>query len=118
ERSAHTAGSSSVLARISAMCTGRPWATAPVDDTCRALAGAIMSVTELLHPSLAVIGGGFAAGIHGLVDRTATHLASLSRPGRPAPPVAPARLGGLSSLRGAVLLARTATATTAPAHLP
>ncbi|MCZ7462383.1 ROK family protein [Streptomyces sp. WMMC940] len=92
-----------------ALRTGRPWATAAIDGTCRALATAIMGVTELLHPSLAVIGGGFAAGVDDLVDRTATHLTSLSRPGRPAPPLAPARLGGLSSLQGAVLLARAVT---------
>ncbi|MDX3746854.1 ROK family protein [Streptomyces sp. AK08-02] len=92
-----------------ALRAARPWATAAVDATCEALATAIMGVTELLHPGLVVMGGGFTAGIDNLVDRTATHLAPLSRPGRPAPPVAPARLGGLSSLRGAVLLARTVT---------
>jgi kanosamine 6-kinase len=90
-----------------ALRTARPWATAAVDGTCQALATAIMGVTELLHPGLAVIGGGFTAGIDNLVERIATHLTRLSRPGRPAPPVAPARLGGLSSLGGAVLLART-----------
>ncbi|MEU9919261.1 ROK family protein [Streptomyces sp. NPDC051001] len=94
---------------LEALSIDRPWATAAIDGTCRALATAIMGVTELLHPSLAVIGGGFAAGIDTLVDRTATHLTSLSRPGRPAPPVAPARLGGISSLQGAVHLARAVT---------
>lgn len=82
---------------------------AAVDATCVALATAIMGVTELLHPDLVVLGGGFTAGIDHLVERTVTHLEPLSRPGRPAPPVAAARLGGLSSLRGAVLLARTVT---------
>ncbi|MFD8279608.1 ROK family protein [Streptomyces solisilvae] len=92
-----------------ALRTARPWATAAIDGTCQALATAIMGVTELLHPGLAVIGGGFTAGIDNLVDRIATHLTPMSRPGRPAPTVAPARLGGLSSLRGAVLLARAVT---------
>lgn len=100
-----------------ALRSARPWATAAIDGTCRALATAIMGVTELLHPSLAVIGGGFAAGIDNLVECTATHLASLSRPGRPAPPVAPARLGGLSSLQGAVHLARAVTDGAEPTEL-
>ncbi|MFI8520808.1 ROK family protein [Streptomyces sp. NPDC085481] len=92
-----------------ALRTGQPWATDALDRTCRALAAAVMTVTELLHPRLAVIGGGFAAGLDDLVERVATHLTPLARPGRPAPPVAPGRLGGLSSLRGAVLLARSLT---------
>lgn len=94
---------------LEALRTDRPWAVAAVDATCVALATAIMGVTELLHPDLVVLGGGFTAGIDYLVDRTVTYLEPLSRPGRPAPPVAAARLGGLSSLRGAVLLARTVT---------
>ncbi|MFG2843332.1 ROK family protein [Kitasatospora sp. NPDC048296] len=92
-----------------AVRAGHPWATEAVDRTCRALATAIMGVTELLHPRLVVVGGGFADGLDDLVARITTRLAPLARPGRPAPPLAPARLGGLSSLRGAVLLARTAT---------
>lgn len=97
-----------------ALRTGRPWAMAAIDGTCQALATAIMGVTELLHPGLAVIGGGFTAGIDNLVERVATHLTPMSRSGCPAPPVAAARLGGLSSLRGAVLLARAVTAGAVP----
>ncbi|WP_051965800.1 ROK family protein [Kitasatospora mediocidica] len=84
----------------------RPWAVTALDRTGYALAAAATGVAELLHPRLALIGGGFAAGIPELVDRVAEHLTALARPGLPALPVAPARLGGLSSLRGAVLLAR------------
>lgn len=86
----------------------QPWAATALDRTCYALAAAIMGVTELLHPDHALIGGGFGVGVPGLVDRVAEHLTALARPGRPGLPVAPARLGGLSSLRGAVLLARRA----------
>lgn len=82
------------------------WAVTALDRTGRALAAAAVGVAELLHPRLAVLGGGFAAGVPELVDRVAEHLAALARPGLPRLPVAPARLGGLSSLRGAVLLAR------------
>ncbi|GAB2695427.1 ROK family protein [Kitasatospora kifunensis] len=85
---------------------GRPWAAEAIDRTGYALAAAITGVTELLHPQLALIGGGFAAGIPELADRVGEHLTALARPGRPSLPLAPARLGGLSSLRGAVLLAR------------
>ncbi|MEU1504509.1 ROK family protein [Kitasatospora sp. NPDC005748] len=85
---------------------GQSWAVTALDRTGRALAAAAVGVAELLHPRLAVLGGGFAAGIPELVDRTAEHLAALARPGLTPLPVAPARLGGLSSLRGAVLLAR------------
>ncbi|MEU1422228.1 ROK family protein [Kitasatospora sp. NPDC005751] len=85
---------------------GQSWAVTALDRTGRALAAAAVGVAELLHPRLAVLGGGFAAGIPELVDRTAEHLAALARPGLAPLPVAPARLGGLSSLRGAVLLAR------------
>ncbi len=83
-----------------------PWAVAALDRTARALATAIASVSELLHPERALLGGGFAAGVPGLLDAVAAHLTTLARPGHPTPPLAPARLGGLSSLRGALLLAR------------
>ncbi|MGV9271177.1 ROK family protein [Kitasatospora sp. NPDC003701] len=84
----------------------QPWAVTALDRTGHALAAAAVGVAELLHPRLAVLGGGFAAGIPELLDRVADHLAALARTGGPRLPVAPARLGGLSSLRGAVLLAR------------
>ncbi|MFE3554451.1 ROK family protein [Streptomyces sp. NPDC059193] len=83
-----------------------PWAVTALERTSRALAAAVSGVQELVQPKLVLIGGGFAAGIPGLVGTVSGHLAELARPGRPAPPVEPAALGGLSSLRGAVSLAR------------
>ncbi|MEV7091749.1 kanosamine kinase [Amycolatopsis sp. NPDC051045] len=83
-----------------------PWATEAVDGTARALAAAVTGVQELVHPERVLIGGGFAAGIPELVRRVAEHLAGLARPGQSPLPSAPAKLGGLSSLRGAVSLAR------------
>ncbi|MFF5532419.1 ROK family protein [Streptomyces cinerochromogenes] len=83
-----------------------PWALTALDRTARALATALTSVTELLHPDRAVLGGGFAAGIPALLPAVTTHVTALARPGHPTPPLAPARLGGLSSLRGALLLAQ------------
>lgn len=89
-----------------ALRDGQPWAVTAVDQTCRALAAAVSGVQELLHPRLVLIGGGFAAGIPELVGTVHDHLAELARPGQPPLPVEPAALGGLSSLRGAVSLAR------------
>ncbi|MGW5449882.1 hypothetical protein [Streptomyces asiaticus] len=63
-------------------------------------------VQELVHPELALIGGGFAAGLPELVGLVADQLAELARPGQPPLPVEPAALGGLSSLRDAVSPAR------------
>ncbi|WP_328345829.1 ROK family protein [Micromonospora sp. NBC_00421] len=89
-----------------AVRAGQPWAVTAVDRTCRALAAAVTSVQELLHPQRVLIGGGFSAGVPEIVDRMAAWLAELARPGHDPLPVAPARLGGLSSLHGAVSLAR------------
>ncbi|WP_424185437.1 ROK family protein [Actinokineospora sp. G85] len=85
---------------------GQLWAVAALEQTCRAVAAAVAGVHELLHPRLALIGGGFATGIPGFTGLVSAHLADLARPGHPPLPVAPAALGGLSSLRGAVSLAR------------
>ncbi|MEU9233180.1 ROK family protein [Streptomyces subrutilus] len=87
-----------------------PWAVAALEETSRALAAAVSGVQELVHPERVLIGGGFAAGIPGLTGMVSGHLAGLARPGLPPLPVAPAALGGLSSLRGAVSLARLAAA--------
>ncbi|MFF7369065.1 ROK family protein [Streptomyces tricolor] len=83
-----------------------PWAVAALDRTARALATAITGVGELVHPERVVLGGGFTAGIPDLLPRVTTHLTTHHRPGHPTPPLSPARLSGLSSLRGALLLAR------------
>ncbi|MFF7649487.1 ROK family protein [Streptomyces sp. NPDC007983] len=82
------------------------WAVATLGESCAALAAAVTGVSELLQPALVLIGGGFAAAMPDLVTMVAERTAALERPGHPLPPVRPARLGGLSSLHGAVLLAR------------
>ncbi|OIK02787.1 ROK family protein [Streptomyces monashensis] len=85
---------------------GQPWAVTALRRTCHALAAAAVSVQELFHPELLLIGGGFASGIPGLDTLVSAQLAELVRPGQPRLDVRPAALGGLSSLRGAVALAR------------
>ncbi|WP_210583626.1 ROK family protein [Streptomyces sp. GESEQ-35] len=85
---------------------GQPWAVTALRRTCRALAAAAVSVQELVHPQLLLIGGGFASGIPGLDTLVSAQLAELARPGQPQLQVGPASLGALSSLRGAVALAR------------
>ncbi|MEV5878558.1 ROK family protein [Streptomyces sp. NPDC052101] len=85
---------------------GHPWAVTALRRTCRALATAATSVQELLHPQLLLIGGGFATAFPGFDTLVSEQLAELSRPGRPRLGVRPAALGGLSSLRGALALAR------------
>ncbi|CAM5323409.1 MULTISPECIES: ROK family protein [Streptomyces] len=82
------------------------WAVRAVDRTCHRIALAVTGVRELMHPQLVVVGGGFAAGLPGFVDLVAHHLHALARPGVPAPPVRASCRGGLTSLYGAVALAR------------
>ncbi|RKR91918.1 kanosamine 6-kinase [Micromonospora pisi] len=85
---------------------GESWASAAVDESCAALAIAVANVCELLHPSMVVIGGGFAAPISGFAATVAARMAGGLRPERSETPVKPAALEGLSSLYGAVLLAK------------
>ncbi|MGC4892201.1 ROK family protein [Micromonospora sp. DT31] len=82
------------------------WAQSAVNDGAAALAVSVTTVAELLRPSRVLIGGGFAAGVQSYVDAVASFVTELSRPGQQVPSVGPARLGGLSSLYGAVLIAR------------
>ena len=89
---------------------GVPWAVDAVRESAAALAAAAIGVGELLRPSLVLVGGGFAAGVPELTAMVAEETARLARPGHPAPPVRPALLGGVSSLYGAVELARGLTA--------
>ncbi|MER7268836.1 ROK family protein [Micromonospora carbonacea] len=84
----------------------RPWAHDAVRPAATALAAAVVSLGELLDPAVAVLGGGFAAALPGFVDLVGREVVRLTRPGRPAPAVRAAALGGLSSLHGAVALAR------------
>jgi len=81
------------------------WAVEPVRSAGRALAVAALSVAELVQPSCVRIGGGFAAVVPELVAEARLAVAAMARAGRPAPLVEPAGHGGLSSLRGAELLA-------------
>ncbi|MEV5161639.1 ROK family protein [Streptomyces sp. NPDC053728] len=84
----------------------RDWAVTAIGESCDALAVAIVNLNELVRPALVLIGGGFADGLPGFVDTVAGRAHALARPGHPVAHVRAASLGGLSSLRGAVLLAR------------
>jgi kanosamine 6-kinase len=85
-----------------------PWAVPAVEETCDALAVAAVGLSELLHPAAVVVGGGFADGLPGFVAEIQRRVVGLARPGHAPVPVRTARYGGLSSLRGAMLLARDA----------
>lgn len=82
------------------------WAVQSVDRSCHRLAVAITGIRELMHSELVVLGGGFASGLPGFADVVGRHTTALARPGVPAPLVRASRLGGLSTLHGAVALAR------------
>jgi kanosamine 6-kinase len=84
----------------------QPWAVDAVHASCAALAAAVVSLGELLAVPVAVVGGGFADGLPGFVPLVADLARRAGRPGRPAPTVRAAALGGLSSLHGALWLAR------------
>ena len=94
------------------------WAVAAVGEACDALAAAVVSLNELLRPAVAIVGGGFAAAFPGFAEMVAERAARWARPGHPPPPVRPAALGGLSSLHGALLLAREAGGWDAPGRGP
>ncbi|WP_269846173.1 ROK family protein [Streptomyces carminius] len=81
------------------------WARAAIDESAAALARAVIGVGELAQLDLALVGGGFAAGVPGLVESVAAQVEELARPGSRRIRVRPAALGGRSSLYGAVLLA-------------
>ncbi|MCK9894747.1 ROK family protein [Frankia sp. AgB32] len=85
---------------------GTDWAVRAVRESAAAAAVAVVGLTELLHPALAVIGGGFADGLTGFAAAVDEQARALGRPGHPPAPVRAAVLGGLSSLSGAILLAR------------
>ncbi|MEU6382675.1 ROK family protein [Streptomyces bauhiniae] len=82
-----------------------PWARAALEESAAAVARAIVGVSELAHPELALVGGGFAAGMPHFVTEVAARVAELTRPGVTPVPVRPAALGARSSLYGALLLA-------------
>ncbi|MFD6276184.1 ROK family protein [Streptomyces sp. NPDC060209] len=85
---------------------GADWAVSAVEESGEALAAAVTGLCELTRPELVLIGGGFASGLPGFVPLVAEHAGRLARPGAPPVPVRAAALGGLSSLYGAVSLAR------------
>jgi kanosamine 6-kinase len=85
------------------------WALTAIDDSATALAAAAVSVCELAHPRLIVVGGGFGATVPGYVELVAQHVSSLHRSGSRPAPVRRASYAGDSSLRGALLLARQLT---------
>jgi kanosamine 6-kinase len=89
-----------------ALAEEQPWAVDTLEDSCAALAAAATSLAELVHPDRITIGGGFAAGLPGFVERVRRHTRRLARPGGAPVVLADAALGGLSSLQGALLLAR------------
>ncbi|WP_058042925.1 ROK family protein [Streptomyces roseifaciens] len=86
--------------------SAEPWALETVGESAAALAAAVVSLCELVHPRLVTIGGGFAAGLPGYVEEVAHRVRQLERPEGPEIHLRPAALGALSSLDGAVLLAR------------
>jgi kanosamine 6-kinase len=87
---------------------GETWAVDAVTASCEALAVATISINEMLHPEAVVIGGGFAAGLPGFAAAVRRCAQPWARQGHPPPAILAARLGGLSSLYGAVELARIA----------
>ncbi|OLM31237.1 Transcriptional regulator/sugar kinase [Pseudonocardia sp. Ae717_Ps2] len=93
---------------------GAPWADGAVRAAGRALAAAVIGVGELLRVDLAVIGGGFAAGVTDLAAVVADEVAGHARVGHPVPEVRAAALGGTSSLHGALSLARSLRAEAVP----
>ncbi|WP_369225650.1 ROK family protein [Streptomyces sp. R39] len=96
---------------------GERWAVDAVEASAAALALAVVGVAELARPRLAVVGGGFGTGVPGYAARVAAHVRELTRPGVAPVPVAPAALGGLSSLDGALLLASQTFGRRVPAPL-
>ncbi|MEO3762957.1 ROK family protein [Streptomyces sp. B8F3] len=83
-----------------------PWARETLAETCSALGAAVVTLGEVQRPAIAVVGGGFTTGIPQLVPEVITRAGELRRTGVPVPEVRPAALDGLSSLAGALLLAR------------
>ncbi|MFF5173655.1 ROK family protein [Micromonospora sp. NPDC000089] len=97
---------------------GRSWALDAVHPAGAALAAAVVSLGELVAADLAIVGGGFATGLPGFVPLVGRLVAAAGRPGRPAPRVTAAALGGLSSLHGALQLARDLAGAVVPTSAP
>jgi kanosamine 6-kinase len=93
------------------------WAAETIGESASALAAAATSLAELTHPDIITVGGGFATSLPGYVEEVRTRFTALRRPTGPAPRLRPAALGALSSLDGALLLARGIGVNT-PAPVP
>ncbi|WP_410631067.1 ROK family protein [Amycolatopsis sp. cmx-4-83] len=93
---------------------GVPWACTAIEEACTALALAVVAAGELLGTKTAVLGGGVPPRLPGYVEAVAARVRELTRPAHPPPLVRAARFGGLSSLHGAVLLARSTVVTGDP----
>ncbi|WP_131764108.1 ROK family protein, partial [Actinomadura fibrosa] len=105
-RAAHLRGAAVSFADLQdGLPAGEPWAVGALEPAWDALAAAVTCLGELLHPDVAVIGGGVAAALPGFTAAIAERAAGYARPGYTPPPVRPAELGALSSLHGALLLA-------------
>jgi len=103
------------------LASGAAWATVALNRTVEALAAGVVGISELAHPDVVLIGGGFGAGVADLPSRVADAADALRRPAGPPLDVRPAGLGARSSLIGAVLLAASSgtaevAATRRPAH--
>ncbi|MFC8870315.1 ROK family protein [Streptomyces sp. NPDC057148] len=106
-RAAEVLGEEVEFTRLQDAWTAREdWAVEVITTGASALAAAATSLAELTHPDIITIGGGFATSLPGYVEEVTTHFTSLRRPAGPAPEIRTAALGALSSLDGAVLLAR------------
>jgi kanosamine 6-kinase len=88
------------------LTAAQPWALDAIREASHALAAVITGVVELTRPELVLVGGGFAMGLPGFVTEIGRQVAGLRRAGHRQPPVRAAALGGVSSLYGAVQLAR------------
>ncbi|MFB4301795.1 ROK family protein [Actinomadura sp. NTSP31] len=105
-RATRLRGASVSFAELRAgLADGAGWTTSALEPAWDALATAVTGLGELLHPEIAVIGGGVAAGLPGFTEAVAERVAGYARAGYAPPPVRPAELGALSSLHGALLLA-------------
>jgi len=88
-----------------AVAAGASWAVTALREAAHALAVAVVGICELAHPDVVVLGGGVTARTPELLSLVGAETRALSRPGVDLPPLRPALLGDLSSLRGALVLA-------------
>jgi kanosamine 6-kinase len=109
-RAAHRGGTAAMspAAFCSGLAAGAPWAVRTLEETAGALAVAVINLGELLQCAQVRLGGGFGSAVPGLTVTVRAQVARLTRPGQRPPAVLRAANGAEASLRGALLLARTA----------